>query len=280
MSWWGVLQARVVQLCHRTGVAAAWHQPSRTPRRSPPAGIVVACCVAGCAAVHRPLGLPQPVQLRRHWPGAVLQVLQVAVAVERPAVDAACPAAPVAGLGGARTGVVGLRPTGASVGLVDLRSGRDGDLPGPACRPAGHQVSPPLAWLPGSDQLIKQASTAEPELHGRAATVLPGGGTCRRRSGCGWRPEGAAAGRVLCHGSLLGHQVGVGPRPYVCALTRQVWPVDQAISPSPRASRDVAGGKPEGDSPGAARATPPAVYRHGRRGLAPPQFAMARRRWP
>src|SRR6266545_7987788 len=55
------------------------------------------------AALHRPIGPPQPVQLRRQRPGAVLQVLQVAVAVERPAVDAARPAAPVAGLRGART---------------------------------------------------------------------------------------------------------------------------------------------------------------------------------
>jgi hypothetical protein len=163
---WKVLQARVVQLRHRTKVGAACHQPSRSPRQSPPATTIIAAPFSGSAALHRPLGPPQPVQLRRQRPGAVLQVLQVAVAVERPAVDAACPAAPVAGLRGARTGVVGLRPTGASVGLVDPRSGRDADLPGPARLPAGHQVSPPLAWLPGSDQLIKQASTAEPEPHG------------------------------------------------------------------------------------------------------------------
>jgi hypothetical protein len=257
--------------------------PSCAPRQSPPAVTVMARSFSGSAALHRPLGLPQPVQLRRHWPGAVLQVLQVAVAVERPAVDAARSAAPVAGLRGARTGVVGLRPAGASVGLVDLRSGRDGDLPGPARLPAGHQVSPPLAWLPGSDQLITQAHTAEPEPHGRAATVLPGGGTCRRRSGCGWRPEGATAGRVLCHGSLLGHQVGVGPRPYVCALTRQVWPVDQAISPSPRSGRDVAGataGRCQ-RQPGAARATPAVcALPWSCRARTAPQFAMARRGWP
>jgi pimeloyl-ACP methyl ester carboxylesterase len=33
----------------------------------------------------------------------------------------------------------------------------------------------------------------------------------------------------------------------------------------------VAGGKPPGDSPGAARATPPAAHRHGGAGLAPPR---------
>jgi hypothetical protein len=38
-------------------------------------------------------------------------------------------------------------------------------------------------------------------------------------------------------------------RPYAGALTRQVWPIDQAISPSPRASRDVAEGKPLGRQP-------------------------------
>jgi hypothetical protein len=33
-----------------------------------------------------------------------------------------------------------------------------------------------LAWLPRSDQPTKQATTAEPEPHARAATVLPGTG--------------------------------------------------------------------------------------------------------
>jgi hypothetical protein len=127
----------------------------------------------------------------------VLQVLQVAVAVEWPAVDATSPAAPVAGLRGARTGVVGLWPTGASMALVDPRSGREADLPGPAGLSAGHQVSPPLAWLPGSDQPAKQAGTAQPEPH-RISTVRPGGGVWRVRSGCGRRPEGMTAG-VLDH---------------------------------------------------------------------------------
>jgi hypothetical protein len=171
----------------------AWRQPSRTPRQSWPAGIVVACCVSGGASLHCPLGPPQPVQLRCQWPGAVLQVLQVGVAVEGPAVDAAGPAAPVAGLRGARTGVVGLWPTGASMALVDPRSGREADLSGPAGLSAGHQVSPPLAWLPGSDQPAKQAGTAQPEPH-CISTVRPGGGVWRVRSGCGRRPEGVTAG--------------------------------------------------------------------------------------
>src|SRR6266567_7998753 len=104
------------------------------------------------AALHCPIGPPQPVQLRRQRPGAVLQVLQVAVAAERPAVDAARPAAPVAGLRGARTDVIGHGPAGAPAALVDPRSGLDADLPGPARLPAAHQASPSLAWLPGSDQ--------------------------------------------------------------------------------------------------------------------------------
>jgi hypothetical protein len=80
---------------------------------------------------------PQPVEFRRQRPGAVLQVLQVAVAVERPAVDAARPAAPIAGLRAARTGIVRRRPAAALVALVDPRSGLDADLPGPARRHQG-----------------------------------------------------------------------------------------------------------------------------------------------
>src|ERR671911_2918350 len=208
MAWWRVLQARVVQLRHRAGAATAGRQPSRTPRQSRPAGIVVACCVSGGAALHCPLDLPQPVQLRCQWPGAVLQVLQVAVAVEGPAVDAAGPAAPVAGLGGARMGVVGLWPTGASMALVDPRSGREADLPGPTGRPAGHQLSPPLAWLLGSDQPATQAGTAQPEPH-CLSTVRPGGGVWRVWSGCGWRPEGVTAGAsstAISHTRTLGQR--------------------------------------------------------------------------
>jgi hypothetical protein len=200
------------------------------------------------------------------------------VAVERPAVDAARLAAPVAGLRSARTGVVGLRPAGAPVGLAEPRSGWDGDLPGPAGLPAGHQVSPPLACCRAP---TTSASKRAQPSRSRMATVLPVGGTCRRRSGCGWRPEGAAAGRVLGHGSLLGHQVGVGPRPSVYALTRQVWPVDQAISPSPRSGRDVAGGQTAGrqlrSRAGHATSSPPPWWCRARTG---PQFAMARRGWP
>src|SRR5215211_7612352 len=194
MAWWRVLEAWVVQLGHRAGATAPWRQPSRAPRQSRPAGIVVACWVSGGAALHRPLGLPQPAQLRGHRPGAVLQVLQVGVAVEGPAVDATSPAAPVAGLRGARTGVVGLWPTGASMALVDPRSGRETDLPGPTGRPAGHQLSPPLAWLPDSNQPAKPAGTAQPEPH-CISTVRPGGGVCRARLGAAGGPKASRPAR-------------------------------------------------------------------------------------
>ena len=152
MAWWRILQARVVQLRHRTKVGAVWRQPSRPPRQGPTAVNLMVPSFSYSAAPACPPDPPQPVQLRRHRPVALLQILQVAAAVERPAVDAAGPAAPIAGLRGARMGVVGLRPADTSVGLAQPRAGRDGDLPGPVGLPAAHQVSPPLAWLPGSDQ--------------------------------------------------------------------------------------------------------------------------------
>jgi hypothetical protein len=181
MARW-VLQARVVQLGHRAEVGAAWRQPGGAPRQRPPALHVMARCLPVGAAPHRSLASPQPVQLRRQRSGAVLQVPQVAVAVERLAVDAARPAAGVAGLWGARTGVVGPRPAAASMGLVESGSGRDSDLPGSARLPADHQVSPPLAWLLGSDQPTTPAGTAQPEPY------------CARPP---YSPPGAPAGHGL-----------------------------------------------------------------------------------
>src|SRR6266545_1598697 len=206
LPWQRVLQARVVQVRHRAGGRTAWRQPSRAPRQSLPAVTVMACFVWGGAALHRPLAPPQPVQLCRQRPGAVLQIQQVAVAVERPAVDAARPAAPIAGLRGARTGVVGFRPAAAVVALVEPRAGRDADLPRPARRPAGHKPSPPLAFLPGSDQPTKPASTAKPEPHctrshrtprrsGLPGTVWAGGNPTTQRPAHP-RPRVPAAVRV------------------------------------------------------------------------------------
>jgi hypothetical protein len=179
LPWWRILQARVVQVRHRQRVGPAWCQPSCSLRQSPPVVTVMARCFWDGAALARPPDSPQPGQLRRQRPGAVLQILQVAVAVEGPAVDAAGPAAPVAGLRGARTGVIRLRPAGASVGLVDPRAGRDANLPGPTGLPAGHQLSPPLAWLLGSDQPAKQAGTASRSriAYPRYAPAVGSGGT-------------------------------------------------------------------------------------------------------
>jgi hypothetical protein len=83
---------------------------------------------------------------------------------------------------GARTSVVGLGPAAATAGLVDPRAGQDGDLPGPARLPAAHEVPPPLAWLPGSDEPTTQAGTAKPEPH-RGSTVLPRRSARRARAG-------------------------------------------------------------------------------------------------
>jgi|Tabmets5t2r1_1033131.scaffolds.fasta_scaffold06350_4 hypothetical protein len=151
MAWWAVLQARIVQIGHHAGGAAACPQPSCPPRQRPPADNLIARSFSGRLTLRRPFGSPQPGQLRRQRPGAVLQIPQVITAVERPSVDAAGPAAPVAGLRSARTGVIGPRPAGTGVAFAEARAGRDGDLPGPAGLPAAHEVSPPLAWLPGSD---------------------------------------------------------------------------------------------------------------------------------
>ena len=156
-------------------------------RQRPPAATLMASSVSGRPALHRPLGVPQPVQLRRQRPGAVLQILQVAAAVERPPIGAAGPAAPIAGPRGARTSVVRLGPAAATASLVDPRARREGDLPGPTSLPAAHQVSPPLACLSGSDQPTKQAGTAKAEPH-RGTTVLPT--VIASASHKGIRPEG------------------------------------------------------------------------------------------
>jgi hypothetical protein len=165
LPWRGILQAPIVQIRHRAEMGAAWHQPSCSLRQRPPVATVMASSFSGRPALHRPLGVPQPVQLRRQRPGAVLQILQVAAAVERPPIGTTRPAAPIAGLRSARTSVVGLGPAAATASLVDPRARGEGDLPGPTSLPAAHQVSPPLACLPGSDQPTSQAGTAKVEPH-------------------------------------------------------------------------------------------------------------------
>jgi hypothetical protein len=190
MAWRRVLQAPVVQLRHRTKVGAVWRQPSCPPRQRPPSVKLIAGSFSDRAALHRPLGSPQPGQLQR--PGAVLQIPQLVAAVERPPVAAASPAAPVAGLRGARTGVVGLGPAGTGVALAEPRAGRDGDLPGPVGLPAAHEVSPPLAWLPGSDQ--PPSGRARPSRSRIAGPPYsPAGRTRPVRCECGRRLKAATA---------------------------------------------------------------------------------------
>jgi hypothetical protein len=204
MPGWGILQASVVQIRHRAEMGAAWHQPSCSLRERPPAATVMACSVSGSAALHRPLGVPQPVQLRRQRPGAVLQILQVAVAVERPPIGTAGSAAPIAGLRGARTSVVRLGPAAATAGLVDPRARREGDLPGPTSLPAAHQVSPPLPACqaptnpPGRRARPSRNRIAVPPYSRRSLlAVLIGDPACRLvpdEAGAVSNPGPAAAG--------------------------------------------------------------------------------------
>ena len=192
LPWWGILQAPVVQLRRRAEMGAAWHQPSCSLRQRPPAATLMASSFSSRPALHRPLGVPQPVQLRRQRPGAVLQILQVAAALERPPIGAAGPAAPIAGQRGAWSSVVRLGPAAAAASLVDPRARREGDLPGPTSRPAAHQVSPPLACLPGSDQPTTRAGTANAEPD-RGTTELPAGiasGSPQRIRPEGWSRRG------------------------------------------------------------------------------------------
>jgi hypothetical protein len=225
MAWRRVLQALVIQLRDGAGAEAGWRQPSRAPRQGPPAVTVMARCVSGGAALHRPLRLPQPVKLRRQRPATVLQVLQVAVTVERPAVNAAGPTAPVAGLRGARPGVVGLRPAGASVGPVEPRAGQDADLPGPARLPAAHEPSPP-GLVAGLRPPTKPAGMAKPEPH-RAPTVLPGSRACRARPGRLTRRRNGR--RVLHRGGLDRPVVSGAARVGLVRPTKQV--VDGPLGP-------------------------------------------------
>ena len=249
LPWWGALQARVVQVRYRAGVGAAWRQFGGAPRQRPPAVTVMTRCLPGGGALHRALGPPQPVQLRRQRPGAVLQILQVAVAVERPAVDAARPAAPVAGLRGARTGVVGLRPAAASVALVQPGAGRDGDLPGPARLPAAHKPSPPLAWLPGSDQPTKQANTAKPEPHSARPPYSPAVGP----AGTVWVRPGARRrdGRHIVDHGFPARTWGrrrAAPPAYACDPGWLAAPVTYCASLDARAVPASGPGRPVGTS--------------------------------
>jgi hypothetical protein len=208
MPWWGILQASVVQIRHRAEMGAVWHQPSCSLRQRPPAATLMGSSFSGRPALHRPLGVPQPVQLRRQRPGAVLQILQVAAAVERPPIGTACPAAPIAGLRGARTSVVRLGPAAATASLVDPRARREGDLPGPASLPAAHEMSPPLAWF-GLRPTHQQAGTAKPEPH-RGTTVLPAVIASSSHQGSGLK----APGQHRWTAALAWEDLNLRPHPY------------------------------------------------------------------
>jgi hypothetical protein len=229
LPWWGVLQTRVVQVGDRAGVrVVGWRQRGGAPWQGRPALTVMAGRVPLGAALTRRPDPPQPVQLRRQRPGAVLQVQQVAMAVERSAVAAAGPAAGVAGLRGARTGIVGPWPAGAVAALIQSRSGRDGDLPGPAGPPAGHPLSPPLAWSPGSDQPTKQPGTAQPKPHGtpppyspvvrpagyqRFRSMAPGRGVTAAAGGMATCAAGQAGGRARTAGTTTTPPTSQSHRP-------------------------------------------------------------------
>jgi hypothetical protein len=235
MACWRVLQTGVVQLRHHADLGAAQRQPSGPPRQRPPQPSPSRTLPAGrCRPSSSPCP-PQPVQRCCQRSAAVLQVLQVAVAVEGPAVGAARPAAPVAGLRGARAGIVGSRPVAAVVALVEPGSGRDGNLPGPTV------VWPPTRchrpW-PGC-----QAPTNPPRRRPRPSrsrmaliqrtprrSVLPRAGWSSRR------PEGATptrcrsrflartsgrAGRALRVRVDLGGWLAGGPRGAPCGTTRR-----------------------------------------------------------
>jgi hypothetical protein len=124
---------------------AAWRQPSCSPRRRLPAVNAMATLLPGSAALARHPDPPQPVEFGRGrgTPGSASRRSTGCTDRGHRAWASSC-----------------------TCGPCRSRSGLDADLPGPAHLPAAHQASPPLAWLPGSDQPSKQAGTTKPEPHG------------------------------------------------------------------------------------------------------------------
>jgi hypothetical protein len=210
----GSLLARGVDPSPRR-VGAVWRQPSCSPRRRPPAvNIMAAPVLRQC----RPASSPWPATAGCTPPPAArcrLQVLQVAVAGERPAVDAARPAAPVAGLRAARTRVIGLGPAGA------LR-------PLSVPDPGGMLISPGRRVLrqpPGVTALAcarlrptqQAGANAKPEPHG-APTVLRGSGPAGQGLGpdpatrAGWPLLDRQRWRVRQPTRLIGTRWPLHPR--------------------------------------------------------------------
>jgi hypothetical protein len=131
---------------------AAWRQPSCSPRRRRPAVNIMAAPVPRQC---RPASSPWPATAGPAPPPAArcrLQVLQVAVAGERPAMDAARPAAPVAGL----CGLHGRTSSGLGQ-QVHLRPLSIPDPGGMLISPGRRVFRQPtrrhrLGLMPGSDQ--------------------------------------------------------------------------------------------------------------------------------
>jgi hypothetical protein len=173
---------------------------------------------------------------------AVLQILQVAaVAVERPAAVQARPAAPVAGLRGARTGVVGPGPAGAPAALADpggILISRAGASPG----------GPPGVTAPGLVARRRPTQRRKPKLcPARTSRSLPGSAAAASRSG-------AAAllvrGRFSCRGLRLG--VRLRPRLLVAAavVLRKLGHLGQDRTwRSAGGRRDSGGGSGRGELP-------------------------------
>jgi hypothetical protein len=196
------------------GRGTAWRQPSRAPRQTQPAETVVARCVWDGAALHRPLAAPEPVQLCRQRPGAVLQIQQVTVAVERLALDTARPTPPITGLRVHGRGSSGLSQqlqwwplSNPELGAMVIAPGRRGFRPLTRCyRPRpGCQAptNPPRRRArPSRSRMAHAHRTSRRWGLPGTVWVQP---AVRRRDGR----------RVLDHGLLPAHQVPARLRPRV-----------------------------------------------------------------
>jgi hypothetical protein len=129
-----ILQAQVVQIRHRPALRPASGQP-RGSTGQPSASKLAA--VRTVRRLLAPLTRHSRSSTAASGPLPSSRYRKLGLAVERPPVEAAPPAGPVAGLRGARTGIVGLGPAAARVALVYPRAGLEADLPGPARRLPG-----------------------------------------------------------------------------------------------------------------------------------------------
>ena len=189
MVWWRGLQARVVQIPHRTNVGAVWSWPSRSPWQRLPAVTATAAPFSGGAALHRPLGLPQPVQFRRQRPGAVLQD------------TAGRRGCRTAGRGSGRPGSASRRSGGCTDG--GRRASASTCSGGPCRSPSrARWRSPPVGGPSGRSRgatalglVARLRPTHQAGGHGQAGAAsrfhrtLPAVGPAGARSGCRPRPR-------------------------------------------------------------------------------------------